>query len=96
MFTDSFNFSEREEDKIKETMANFRENNEDIFNVVVVGMNMDKDSAQLLSRNLEFNKSCFLDFDNIGKLKNILKIMGTIKDDITFQNEKYEADKKGE
>lgn len=77
-------------------MANFRENNEDIFNVVVVGMNMDKDSAQLLSRNLEFNKSCFLDFDNIGKLKNILKIMGTIKDDITFQNEKYEADKKGE
>jgi hypothetical protein len=96
LFTDSFNFSEREEDKIKETMANFRENNEDIFNVVVVGMNMDKDSAQLLSRNLEFNKSCFLDFDNIGKLKNILKIMGTIKDDITFQNEKYEADKKGE
>ena len=96
MFTDSFNFSEREEDKIKETMANFREYNEDIFNVVVVGMNMDKDSAQLLSRNLEFNKSCFLDFDNIGKLKNILKIMGTIKDDITFQNEKYEADKKGE
>ncbi len=96
MFTDSFNFTEREEDKIKETMANFKENNEDIFNVVVVGMNMDKDSAQLLSRNLEFNKSCFLDFDNIGKLKNILKIMGTIKDDITFQNEKYEADKKGE
>jgi hypothetical protein len=96
LFTDSFNFTEREEDKIKETMANFKENNEDIFNVVVVGMNMDKDSAQLLSRNLEFNKSCFLDFDNIGKLKNILKIMGTIKDDITFQNEKYEADKKGE
>lgn len=96
MFTDSFNVSEREEDKIKESFSVFKECNEDIFNVVVVGMNMDKDSAQILGKHLEFNKSCFLDFDNIGKLKNILKIMGTIKDDITFQNEKYEADKKGE
>lgn len=74
----------------------FKENSEDIFNVVVVGMSMMKDSAQLLAKNLEFNKSCYLDFDNIGKLKNILKIMGTIKEELTFQNERYEADKKGE
>ena len=74
----------------------FKENTEDIFNIVVVGMNMERESAQLLGKHLEFNKSCYLDFDNIGKLKNILKIMGTIKDEITFQNERYEADKKGE
>jgi hypothetical protein len=63
---------------------------------VVVGMSMEKESAQLLAKYLNFNKSCYLDFDNIGKLKNVLKIMGTIKDEITFQNERYEADKKGE
>ena len=96
MFTDSFNFNERDEDKIREAFSLFKDNSDDIFNIVVVGMNMEKDSASLLGRFLEFNKSCYLDFDNIGKLKNILKIMGTIKDEITFQNERYEADKKGE
>ena len=95
LFTDSFNFNEDDDDKIKEALSCFKENNDEIFNIVVVGINMEKESAQLLGKYLDFNKSCYLDFDNVGKLKNILKVMGTIKDEISFQNERYEADKKG-
>jgi hypothetical protein len=80
-----------------ETILNFKDNSKGIFNIVVVGMNMEKESAQILEKTLENNnKSCYLDFENIGKLKNVLKIMGTVKEEINFQNERYEADKKGE
>ena len=80
-----------------ETMLNFKDNSKGIFNIVVVGMNMEKESAQILEKTLENNnKSCYLDFENIGKFKNVLKIMGTVKEEINFQNERYEADKKGE
>lgn len=77
-------------------MSIFKENKQDIYNIVVVGMSMEKESAHLLAKHLEFNKSCYLDFDNVGKLKSILRIMGCIRDEMSFQNERYEADKKGE
>src|SRR5271156_827637 len=97
VFTDNLGFCEKDDDRIKETLNLFKDSNEEIFNIVVVGMSMEKESAQLIAKYLvDFNKSTYLDFDNIGKLKNQLKIMGTIKDEITFQNERYEADKKGE
>ena len=55
-------------------------------------MGIDVKTSNKLSKYLSFNKSCYLKFENISKLKNILKNMGTIQNENTFYNERYNAD----
>ena len=43
-----------------ETMLNFKDNSKGIFNIVVVGMNMEKESAQILEKTLENNNKSYL------------------------------------
>ena len=51
----------------------------------------EKERAKLL---MNFNRSAIIDFDDIAQLKNILKIMGIIKNEIIFANENYDAERK--
>ena len=92
VFTDNFN-SDLKDDSIRE-LCNFFKSKDPWFNVLIIGINVpliDKERANLL---LNFNKSAIIDFDDFSKLRNILKIMGVIRNDIIFPNENYDVDRK--
>lgn len=65
-----------------------------MFNVVLIGINVPAGDKDRIRSFLNFNKSSLVDFDDISRLRIILRIMGNIKGDIVFPNENYDADRK--
>ena len=58
-------------------------------------MNPEKKPMEQLGLLVDFNKSEILEFENIEKLRTILKIVGNIhEDDLNLLNEKYDSEKK--
>ena len=89
VFTDKF---EVQNLKNKNKIVNLKREN---YNVIVVGMGIDKNSAEALNLILNFNKSEVIEFENCGRLKSILKVHGTIRDEeMNLVNERYNSERK--
>ena len=96
IFTDKFEINENKEEKIIKNFLKFFENVN--ISVVIVGIKMKKNESEFLSQILKKctrkNRSEYIDYENISRLKSIFKINGIIRDDDKiFLNERYQSEK---
>jgi hypothetical protein len=75
-----------------------KEDSTNKLSIIFVGVNIDNNDIE--SRNKTklttffngMNDSTYLDFDNIGTMKKILKIKGIYQEEKVYHNEKYEPE----
>ena len=92
VFTNSFIEDNTSFDqKIFEVLKN--NDTHDLLKIIIVGINMDKESStrisDILGRFSINKKSHYLDYENFGQLGSSLKIHGDIKAEMDYPNERY-------
>ncbi len=60
-----------------------------LFSICVVGISMDLEFKRRIWKALNFNKSCYLDYENIEDLRKYMLVSGEVQAETNFPFEKY-------